>query len=242
MKPNIIIFSGAGMSAESGISTFTGNSGLWNNNKISEICNYSTWIKNYDIVHNFYDELRCDISNKQPHSGFDIFHKLTEIYNVTHFTTNIDDLYEKSGLECVHIHGELKNIVCMTCNKVSDIGYFSIEEAIEKEMIFHNENCEKSLLKPAITFYNENYSQYPGFSLLKNLIKNIDHDDVFVIVGSSLQVIPVDYWLRHKRCHKYNINPIQEAGYGKDYKHWKNIKNNASDGLENLLEILKEYN
>lgn len=241
-KPKLIIFSGAGLSVESGLSAFRGPSGLWNDHNISDVCSFNTWKQNYDLVTKFYDDLRVSLKEKIPHSGFDIFHRLAECYNVKHYTTNVDDLYEKSGLNCTHIHGELTKIMCMTCKKQSDIGYITTKEAKEQGLILHNENCHNEILKPAVTFYGESYYDYPGFFELQTEIRNIEPDDTILTIGSSLEVIPVDYWLRHIRCHKYNINPDKTAGYNKDFKHWKNILMPATKGLEEFVNILKKYN
>ena len=243
-KPDMLVFSGAGFSAESGIPTFRGATGLWNNHRIADVCDYRTWKQNYDLVHNFYDGLRHDIKNCLPHQGFEILKILEKQYNITHFTTNVDNLYEKSGIQCQHVHGELTKIVCMQCNKISDIGYLSLEEAKEQNLLKHESDCHSNIVtqyKPAITFYHEGYDEYPAFNNLKKYIKNINHDTVVLIIGSSLEVIPLDYWLRHTRCYKYNINPKTLAGFKKDFKHWVNIKENACSGLHIFMEILKEY-
>lgn len=249
-KNKLLIFTGAGFSADSGIPTFRRNTGLWNNHRIVDVCNINTWHKNYNLVHNFYDELRHDIKETLPHEGFEILKNLEKEYNVTHFTTNIDDLYEKSGITCHHIHGELKHMVCTKCGYISDIGYNSLNDAILNNMIQHKDMCHynnfinnhEHIYKPGITFYNEGYDIYPNFNLLKQYIKQIDHNTTVLIIGSSLEVIPLDYWLRHTRCHKYNINPDVNAGYNKDYKHWVNIKKKSIEGLHVFMEILKEYN
>lgn len=222
-KPNLLIFTGAGFSAESGIPTFRGATGLWNNHRIADVCDYRTWKQNYELVHNFYDGLRYDIKECLPHQGYEIIKTLEQYYNVTHFTTNVDDLYEKAGIKCHHIHGELTKIVCMQCHKISDIKYLSLKDACKNGLLEHEETCQRNIVhqyKPAITFYNEGYDAYPEYDKLKNYIKTIQHNTVVLIIGSSLEVIPLDYWLRHTRCHKYNINPKTLAGFKKDYKHW----------------------
>lgn len=234
-------FLGAGLSVESGIPAFSGSGGLWNNHKISDVCSFKTWRKNYNLVTSFYNDLRKDISDKLPHSGFDVFKNLEKKYNVIHYTTNIDDLFEKTGISCEHIHGELTKVICMECMTVSDIGYNSVSDATNDGLILHSGGCNCNLIKPAITFYNESYDNYPGYNNLKKLINTIKPDDTILIVGSSLDVIPFDYFLRHTRCHKYNINPVKGAGFNKDFKHWVNIFEPASTGLKTFEIMMKKY-
>lgn len=241
-KPLLIVFTGAGFSADSGLQTFRGSGGLWNNYKIQDVCNWNTWKNNYQLVHEFYDNLREQWCI--PHKGYSLLKQLDEFYDVHHYTTNIDALYENAQIPCTHIHGELKNIKCMECGEISDIGACSLQEAIDGELVKHNHTCQQSLVhqyKPAITFYNESYDDYPGLGQLKASLKTLNSNDMVLIIGSSLEVVPVDYWLRHTRCYKYNINPDKSAGYGRDIKHWRNIPLTAIQGLEQYLITLSQY-
>lgn len=237
MKPKLISFSGAGFSVESGLPTFQGDSGLWNNHKISDVCSMSTFRSRYSMVHAFYDNLRHSLATAHPHQGHILLRSLSDFFETTHFTTNIDDLYEKAGIPVHHIHGKLTEMECVTCGERVYIGYRSLKEARDEDILTHKKGCTQPLYKPALTFYGEGYDSYPAHRLLMNALRTIDKDTIFVMIGSSCQVVPVDYYLRHQRCHKYNINPY----YNVPYAHWNTLSMPASEGMQAFKDKVLSY-
>lgn len=127
MKKRIIIFSGAGISQPSGISTFRDSNGLWNNHKIEEICTLDTWESNFNKVHTFYNQRRTKLGNVEPNIAHKTIAKWQEDFGadkVINITQNIDDLFERAGVvDTVHIHGNLKRLICTCCGTEWDIGY-----------------------------------------------------------------------------------------------------------------------
>ena len=159
----ILIFTGAGASALSGIKTYTssGPESLWNNHKISEICTFSTFYENYDKVHAFYDDFRSSLANLSPSSAHLFVADLQKEYGsdrVINITQNIDDFFERAGCKnTIHVHGSVREVKCLDCGHVEDLKYDN-----------HNEACSKcgkiGKLKPNITFYylGDQWSCFPN--------------------------------------------------------------------------------
>ena len=110
-EKGLIIFSGAGISAESGINTFRDTNGLWENHSIKEVCSENTWKHNFEAVHTFYNQRRVQLSEVQPNNAHKVVATLKKQYGDDCYviTQNVDDLFERAGCEDVlHVHGELK--------------------------------------------------------------------------------------------------------------------------------------
>lgn len=202
---------------------------------------YILFIKTTKKVHEFYDEYRKSLKDKfpyfdtnitqEPHkvSIYELIFQLSQKYNVINFTTNIDDLYEKADIPVTHLHGIVTKIKCMECEETLDIKYKSLND-----IDWHGHKCHHDTIKPDITFFGEG-NTYPE---MKNVIRTLTEQDFFIVIGASLKVVPIDYWLRYSTCTKININPDVKAGYGKDCKNWINIKDTASSGL---MKIILQY-
>ena len=114
----LIIFSGAGISAESGINTFRDTNGLWENHSIKEICSEYTWKQNFEAVHSFYNQRRVQLSEVQPNNAHKVVATLKKQYGEDCYviTQNVDDLFERVGCKDVlHVHGELGKMECTAC-------------------------------------------------------------------------------------------------------------------------------
>lgn len=232
----IIIFSGAGISAESGINTFRDPGGLWDKYKIEDVCTMNTWVKNYDMVHDFYDKRRIELQNYKPNSAHEAVTELSKKYDVVNITTNVDDLLERGGSSPLHIHGNIKKIRCMCCDKETDIGYRSKDQAVEENIIEHEKHCtDQSVLKPAVIFFGE---EAPEYETLWGIIRTLTKDDVVIVVGASLQVVPIDYYIAAYDCLKININPNLEVS--NPYDNWIDIKDSATNGFKLIIDTLEE--
>src|SRR5690625_2670096 len=109
-QPRIFIFTGSGISAESGLSTFRGNDGLWNNHSIDDVCNEYTWRENYALVHDFYNDLRQSLADTKPNEAHISIARIQQQFGdrVSIVTQNVDDLLERAGATNVlHLHGHL---------------------------------------------------------------------------------------------------------------------------------------
>ena len=124
----VLILSGAGISAESGISTFRDSDGLWENHRIEDVCTAGCLDTNGEGTRAFYDARRADIEDKTPNYAHQVIVELKQKYpnQISVLTQNVDDLFEKAGMkedEIVHLHGFLRELSCRECGEVFDVGY-----------------------------------------------------------------------------------------------------------------------
>lgn len=153
----VVIFSGAGISAESGISTFRESGGLWDQYDVSVICNYDSMQKNESLTIEFYDKRRADLESKEPNYAHDMVADLKEKYpdDIAVITQNVDNLFEKAGLrheDVIHLHGFMTEVRCQNpnCEEIFEIGYKSQYDA-------YNNFCPTcgTKLRPNIVFFGE---------------------------------------------------------------------------------------
>lgn len=179
-KPKLVVFTGAGISAESGISTFRDSNGLWNNHKVEDVASPNGLKKNPELVFNFYNERRKKIKEAQPNNAHKILAELEEHFNVVVITQNIDDLHERAGSSnVIHLHGSINE-------KRSIANPNLIYELKEDEFYNLEERCPKGncMLRPNIVFFGE---QVPEFPRAK---RELYGADIFMVIGTSLQVYP----------------------------------------------------
>ena len=113
-KPKLIVISGAGLSAESGMALFRGGNGLWNGHKISEVCWFPTWQANARLVYSFYNGLRVDLGTREPNPAHIKLAEWQRLYGAILVTQNVDDLLERAGCQDVlHLHGFLTSMQCV---------------------------------------------------------------------------------------------------------------------------------
>ena len=184
----VIVLSGAGLSAQSGISTFRDSNGLWENYDLKVVCDASSMYENKDITIEFYDKRREDIKDKLPNHAHKVLAKLKKQYpnDIALITQNVDDLFEKAGLdenELIHLHGYLPQIRCINeqCSNIQNIGYKRLSS-------YNNGVCEvcKSIMRPDIVFFGEMAPKY------EDLNKHIQDCEMLVVIGTSGNVIGVN--------------------------------------------------
>jgi len=228
MKPRLTVFTGAGMSAESGIKTFRDSDGLWEEYDINEVATPQAWEKNKGLVLEFYNKRRKQIIEAKPNRAHEILVELESKYDVQIITQNIDDLHERAGSKKVlHLHGEITK-----CRSTLDP---SLVYSIKNNEIKIGDKCEKgSQLRPHIVWFGEMVPMMEQAYLLA------EKSDIFVVVGSSMVVYPaagiIDYTPPH--IHKYLIDPADVSVKG--VNNLTVIKEKASIGLSILAnELLK---
>lgn len=199
---HIVVFTGAGISAPSGIKTFRDNGGLWENNKVEDICNEYNWKENFDLVHNFYNERRVELGNVEPNDAHKFFAKLKRENKdrVTIITQNVDNLFERSGCNVIHLHGFLTEMYCTACGNVFDIAY--------KKWNSKKDRCPKcnSLkgVKPNIVFFG---GKAPNYKKLYDFINaSNSHKIMFIVIGTDGSVIDISSHLRQLSCKKIICN------------------------------------
>lgn len=240
----IYIFSGAGISAPSGISTFRGNDGLWNNHKIDEICNEFTWRKNYNKVHNFYNDLRTSIEDKLPNKAHLKIKEWQDKYgkeNVINITQNIDDLFERANVEnSIHLHGELTKMECLTCGNIFDIGYTNFVIGEHSCPV-----CDKNYIKPFVVFFNS--TDVPNYYVAKRHLNSIETGDVFLIIGTMGNVFPIELYLRYiKHSNRqrplFILNNIEKSSYLPESYFGDNIfYESCTEAIDKIDKIIETY-
>lgn len=187
-KRKLFVFSGAGLSAESGIKTFrdTGT-GLWHNYPLEEVCNIRTALQNKAKVFEFYNSRIDEIAKAEPNQAHRVLAQLQECFGVERvqlYTQNIDDLLERAGAsEVTHLHGDLNGYLCLQC------GHSFEKETKHFDMEQECEHCGSTSLKPRVIFFGE---QAPAYIELAKAQKRLTSDDVVLCIGTSWNVIPVE--------------------------------------------------
>ncbi len=177
-KKRLLVLSGAGMSAESGIRTFREMGGLWEEYDIAEVATPEAWAKNPHLVLRFYNERRKALLNCQPNQGhLDLF-RLEKDFDVRIITQNVDDLHERAGSSFVmHLHGELI--------KVRSSADESLVHELDGWELKWGDKCEKgSQLRPHIVWFGEAVPMIPA------AIREVEKADILLIIGTSFQVYP----------------------------------------------------
>ncbi len=175
---NLVFLTGAGMSAESGIRTFRDSGGLWEEHNVEDVASPIGWALNRELVLKFYNERRRQLAECKPNEGHYLVAALEKYFNVQVITQNIDNLHERAGSTSVlHLHGELtKARSTKDPSLIYDIGYNDINPG---------DKCESgSQLRPHIVWFGE------AVPMMDEAIKLTSEADVFVVIGTSLNVYP----------------------------------------------------
>ena len=224
----IVILSGAGISAESGILTFRDMGGLWQKYDITEVASPIAWQNNPQLVLDFYNQRRRQLKDVKPNIAHKLLAKLEQYFDVQIITQNVDNLHERAGSSNVlHLHGELTKVrSTKNDNLIYDIGY--------KDLHLGDLAEDGSQLRPHIVWFGEAVPE------IENAAKIVSSADVFIIIGTSLVVYPaaglVDYC--HKNTPIYLIDP-DDVPYSSD--NVTHIKKKATEGMEELFDLLKTF-
>ena len=226
VKKKIVVFTGAGISAESGIKTFRDSGGLWEEHKVEDVATPEAWEKNPALVLDFYNTRRRQAVNAKPNAAHDALVLLEKKFDVQIITQNIDDLHEKAGSKKVlHLHGEI--------NKSRS----SVDESLIYPMkgrdLKIGQLCEKgSQLRPHIVWFGEFVPMMEEANRLAAIA------EIFIIVGTSLNVYPAAGLVNFvpEKSLKYLIDP---SAFAKDYiQNLTIIKEMAGKGVPVLVENL----
>lgn len=221
---HIVVLSGAGMSAESGISTFRDNGGLWDQYDISEVATPEAWARQPELVLEFYNMRRSALAKAEPNSAHLALTRLEEHFDVSIITQNVDDLHERAGSKNIlHLHGELTK-VRSTKNEfyIQDIGYQNIRIG---------DQCpDGGQLRPHIVWFGE---EVPKLTEAAQIIRKAD---ILLIIGTSMQVYPASQLIYEAvaHCEVYYVDPDPAPVYG--IPHLKVIKEKAGIGVPALVQ------
>ncbi|MEZ4886028.1 MAG: NAD-dependent deacylase [Chitinophagales bacterium] len=228
-KQKIVVLTGAGISAESGIATFRGSGGLWEGHDIMEVASPEGWKKNPKLVLNFYNLRRADVVKAQPNDAHKALARLEEKYEVQIITQNIDNLHERGGSSNVlHLHGEI--------TKVRSTRYPELIYDIGGKAIQMGDLCDKGAqLRPHIVWFGE------AVPMMQEATFSTYDADIFIVVGTSMVVYPAASLIHYVEdsVPKYLIDPfIPESVY--HIRNLTTIEEKATVGVTRLVERLLE--
>jgi len=222
----IVVLTGSGISAESGIKTFRDSDGLWEEYRIEDVATYDAWLRNPELVQDFYNQRRKQLYEANPNKAHFALAKLEQFFEVQIITQNIDDLHERSGsTNVLHLHGELKKS----------------RSTIDPELIYDingwelkmGDLCEKgSQLRPHIVWFGE------AVPLIEKASELVAEADIFIITGTSLQVYPAAGLLMYAKLEAaiYLVDP--KSIHVPHINHLTVIKEKAGKGIPELVDQL----
>ena len=226
MKKKIVVLTGAGISAESGIQTFRGANGLWEGHRIEDVASPEGWKRNRQLVLDFYNLRRRLLLSVEPNEGHKALVELEKKYHVVVITQNVDDLHERAGSSLVlHLHGELLK------------ARSTLDESLIydwREDITSEDKCELGFqLRPHIVWFGEMVPRMEDAALIT------EKADIFIVIGTSLQVYPAASLLYFAPSHsrKFLIDPNADELPSKVEKQ-RTIKASATTGVPDLVRLL----
>lgn len=222
----LVVLSGAGVSAESGIKTFRDSGGLWEGYKIEEVATYDAWVRNPALVQDFYNMRRKNVLEANPNEAHCLLKKLEDRYHVQIITQNVDNLHERAGSKNVlHLHG----LITQAKSSIDDSLVYDID-GWELKM---GELCELgSQLRPNIVWFGE------SVPAIEQAVKIVQQADMMLVIGTSLQVYPaaglLDYFNPQNKLYIIDPNSLPI----RNYNNLVSIQEVASKGMQRLLELI----
>lgn len=224
MKKKLVVFSGAGISAESGVKTFRDSDGLWENYRIEDVASPEGFKRNPKMVFEFYNARRKQLNEVQPNEAHLILAELENFFDVQIITQNVDDLHERAGsTKVIHLHGELKKAISIN----SDLKIIPWE----KDLNLGDCNSDGEQLRPHIVWFGEMVNE------MEHALETVEKADIFLIIGTSMQVYPAAGLVQYvpEKCDIYVVDPHLENTFAKK-DHF--FKMSATDGMRELKKIL----
>ncbi|MEO8961503.1 MAG: NAD-dependent deacylase [Ginsengibacter sp.] len=227
MKKNLIVLSGAGVSAESGLKTFRDSDGLWMGYDVYEVASPQGWQKNKELVLDFYNQRRKEVAKALPNAAHQAIADLEKDFNVTVITQNIDDLHERAGSKkVIHLHGE---IFKMRSEQDENTFY-----DIDGDIHLGDKAPDGFQLRPHVVWFGE---QVP---MIEEAVKVLPSADIFILLGTSLQVYPAAGLIEYLPVGipKYIID--NNPPYVSPHHNFTIIKETATAGMEEVKKRLME--
>jgi len=225
MKKHLVILSGAGMSAESGVATFRDANGLWEGHDVMEVATPQGFEKNPDLVYEFYNQRRKQLFDVKPNKGHQIIADLEKDFCVSVITQNVDDLHERAGSSNVlHLHGELRKV-----RSIEDRTYILDWTT---DLTSNDKDPNGFAMRPHIVWFGEDVP------MLNTAVEIINTADIVIIIGTSLQVYPAAslYEYAPENSKVFYIDPNPANGTPKKVQV---IQKGASEGLLDWIELQK---
>lgn len=227
-KKELVVLTGAGMSVESGLSTFRGGGGLWDNHKVEDVATPEAWKRNPELVLNFYNLRRKELLAVKPNAGHLALAELEKEYDVKIITQNVDNLHEKAGsTNVLHLHGELMKV--RSTGPGEEI--FTLSD--DNYETHPGDVCPEGFqLRPHIVWFGE------AVPAMDQAIRTVEEADIMLIIGTSMQVYPAAGLIHYVRSGVlvYLIDPNEVGVYGRDISV---IKKGAGEGMKDFMNRLK---
>lgn len=229
----LVVFSGAGMSAESGINTFRDSDGLWEQYRIEDVATPQAWARDPQLVQRFYNARRKNILEAEPNTAHLQIAQLQQDYDVHVITQNIDDLHERAGSsKVIHIHGNIRLAKTSGPDAQSTTEFYPVEET---DLDLNKHFCTAGYpLRPHVVWFGE---AVPAYAEAQNCVQDAD---IFVVIGTSLQVYPVAGLIHDipVSCQAYYIDP--RADQQQLPVQFHKITQTATDGVQQLIQLLEK--
>ena len=227
---NLVILTGAGMSAESGISTFRDAGGLWDKYPVEQVATPEGYAANPQLVTDFYNERRKQLLDVKPNRGHELVAELEKHFHVTVITQNVDNLHERAGsTEVIHLHGELTKVT--SSFQPNNPNYIKELKPEEYEVKIGDKASDGSQLRPFIVWFGE------AVPMIETAIDYCEKADIFLIIGTSLNVYPAAGLLNYVPAGVpvYLIDPNHVAIVSGRKVHV--IQKGASAGMEEFSSL-----
>lgn len=233
MKKKITVLTGAGVSAESGISTFRDSDGLWENHNVQDVASIEGWYRNPALVLDFYNARRAQLFTVKPNEAHIAIAGLENEYDVTVVTQNVDNLHERAGsTRIIHLHGELTKVRPENCCNDRD-GYSEATVFdIGSEAIHLGDKAPNGAqLRPHIVWFGE------AVPKIEAAIDAVEAADILLIVGTSLQVYPAAGLYRYAKADTpiYIIDPKELSVRDSRLTHIKDVATKGMETFKNLI-------
>lgn len=229
----LVVFSGAGMSAESGINTFRDSDGLWEQYRIEDVATPQAWARDPQLVQRFYNARRKNILEAEPNTAHLLIAQLQQDYDVHVITQNIDDLHERAGSsKVIHLHGNIRLAKTSGPDAQSTTEFYPVEET---DLDLNKHFCTAGYpLRPHVVWFGE---AVPAYAEAQNCVQDAD---IFVVIGTSLQVYPVAGLIHDipVSCQAYYIDP--RADQQQLPVQFHKITQTATDGVQQLIQLLEK--
>ncbi len=226
MSKQLVVLSGAGVSADSGLATFRDSGGLWEGYNIEEVAAIDGWLRDKEKVLDFYNKRREQAGNAEPNAAHKSIAELEKGFDVAVITQNVDDLHEKAGSKnVIHLHGMLRQARSdKNPDLVIDIGI--------KPIKIGDKAPDGSQLRPNVVWFGE------PVPMIEKAAEIVNRADLFIVVGTSLAVYPAAGLINYVESGvpKYIVDPSEPDLYLDD--QWTHIQENAATGLPKLSKKL----
>lgn len=230
---NLVFLTGAGMSAESGISTFRDSGGLWEQYPVQQVASIEGYWQNPELVINFYNERRKQLLDVQPNEGHRLVASLESRFKVSVITQNVDDLHERAGSSnVIHLHGELMKATSTdNPNDESQVITLTKDNLLIK---MGDKAKDGSQLRPFIVWFGE------SVPMIEPAIDIVAKADILVVIGTSLNVYPAAGLIHYasNTCRNYLIDP--HPANVPASMNVRIIPKGASEGMKELCELLNK--